>query len=736
MKQSTLIRETGKRLALLIGVCGAFPLFGQPVQQVLPNPDCQFFFSLTSANQFLPAGNGFDNRTQGCTTWSMAENVSGFSGLTVTLQTAANSAGSAGSWGAGFPIQQNTLSGSNAITSTTGGFWWVQGTNAFVRVQLTGTTGTGVVTGAVFGWRIPGAGGVGDAIGCSGSTCTVPSGKSLTIGTAVPGVSSPMLSSPTLPNSLTTLYPVAKSPVLPNLGRAPRIMVTGESILNVSDLASEIQTAIPGALIDQRTYSGSEIPLGLLVSATSVQSYTQTGQLLPTTVLTSWSAGTGTTVAASTDPITTLPAYLITVTGVTTQQINYAGTGFTVPSGAPDITFSCEVDESAGTYSGPITLELLDKTNGYSTIIVQEYPSSIWSTEGLPVRIFVHVNSGTGAGYSASDALGPYVQIRGVNSGLHPAGTLYVSNCLANAGDIPSVYHNTSGSAEAAAAIGWTPATEGLRRPLYDLVVVEWGANDASNATPLYDYERMLSAQLSGALQLSPRVLLTTPPPVANAGLTAWNPSADPFPPYRLIGLREALRYGVFFYDAWTAFQSLTTAGTYTVAQLMNNTVHPSDPVGVGQYVNAIAAAAVSLEDTPSVVGPSGPTALLGCQPASGTWTWASLAGPAPPQELFWGFYGNTSARYQYAIGASSGTCTYSITGSVIGLIALTSTSAASVNVSIDGQPSVTIGLQNSGAANPQAQGFYVGSVPSGTHTVTVTVASGTAYLIGVVAAP
>jgi hypothetical protein len=169
MRQSTLIRETGKRLALLIGVCGAFPLFCQPVQQVLPNPDCQFFFTLTTANQFLPAGNGFDNRQQGCTTWNMSVNVSGFSGLTVTLQSAANNAGSAGSWGAGFPIQQNTVSGSNAITSTTGGFWWVQGTNAFVRVQLTGVTGTGIVTGAVLGWRIPGAGG---ARLCSGTVTT------------------------------------------------------------------------------------------------------------------------------------------------------------------------------------------------------------------------------------------------------------------------------------------------------------------------------------------------------------------------------------------------------------------------------------------------------------------------------------------------------------------------------------------------------------------------------------
>jgi len=135
-----------------------FPAFSQTAQQVHPNPDCQFFFTLTSASS-LPSGNGFDNRQQGCTTWSINYVNSGFTGLTVTLQSAANNNGAAGVFAAGFPIQQTTLSGSNALTSTTAGFWWVQGTNAWVNVNLSGLTGTGVVNGSVYGWRIPGAGG-------------------------------------------------------------------------------------------------------------------------------------------------------------------------------------------------------------------------------------------------------------------------------------------------------------------------------------------------------------------------------------------------------------------------------------------------------------------------------------------------------------------------------------------------------------------------------------------------
>jgi hypothetical protein len=213
MRQSTLIRETGKRLALLIGVCGAFPLFGQPVQQVLPNPDCQFFFSLTTSGQFLPSGNGFDNRQQGCTTWNLSVNVSGFSGLTVTLQSAANNAGSAGSWGTGFAVQQKSLSGSNAITSTTGGFWWVQGSNAFVRVILSGTTGTGVVTGSVFGWRIPGAGnGATGAITCLTGDVQAGSGTGCTSATVVGLEGVPFCTGYTPTNGQLVQYTTGSSP--------------------------------------------------------------------------------------------------------------------------------------------------------------------------------------------------------------------------------------------------------------------------------------------------------------------------------------------------------------------------------------------------------------------------------------------------------------------------------------------------------------------------------------------
>jgi hypothetical protein len=166
-----------KRLFLiLIGALGAI---AQPVQQVHPNPDCQFYFTLTAAGS-APT-NPFNNLSAGCTTWAMIYSSTGFSGLSLALQSAANSGGAPGSFSNGLAVQQTVVAGSNPSTSTTGGFLWVQGTNAFERVTLSGLTGTGTVNGAVFGWRIPNAAPssssaiiclTGDVAAGSGSGCT------------------------------------------------------------------------------------------------------------------------------------------------------------------------------------------------------------------------------------------------------------------------------------------------------------------------------------------------------------------------------------------------------------------------------------------------------------------------------------------------------------------------------------------------------------------------------------
>ena len=134
--------------------CGA--LGAQTI--TLTQPDCVIFFGFTASGQSSPLSPqaGFDNRQVGCTTWNLSYSISGFSSITIALQGAPNNAGSPGTW-ATFP-NQTILSGSNPNTITAAGaFVWLYGYNPWVRVRLTAATGSGIVNGAAFGYRIPSA---------------------------------------------------------------------------------------------------------------------------------------------------------------------------------------------------------------------------------------------------------------------------------------------------------------------------------------------------------------------------------------------------------------------------------------------------------------------------------------------------------------------------------------------------------------------------------------------------
>lgn len=109
----------------------------------------------TAPVNFQFAGNGsiIDNRAAGCTTLTLFYQSSGFSAVTIQLE-GASGANSPGSFSALTPV----MGQSNPMTSTVGSAatFDISG-SAFVgwlRVHLTTATGTGTITGGMYGFRL------------------------------------------------------------------------------------------------------------------------------------------------------------------------------------------------------------------------------------------------------------------------------------------------------------------------------------------------------------------------------------------------------------------------------------------------------------------------------------------------------------------------------------------------------------------------------------------------------
>lgn len=136
-------------------------------------PDCQVFFAITAAGS-APLVNGFDNRASQCVTWTVAYESTGFSGLTIAFQS---------SVGATTPTSFGAYTGTTVFastsfgTSTTGGIATYSNlvtglvvNTPWVRVNVSGLTGTGTIRGVIYGYRTGYTGGTGGGGGGSGGT--------------------------------------------------------------------------------------------------------------------------------------------------------------------------------------------------------------------------------------------------------------------------------------------------------------------------------------------------------------------------------------------------------------------------------------------------------------------------------------------------------------------------------------------------------------------------------------
>ena len=124
-------------------------------------PDCVITFSFTTTGNTPNTGtcagpNGAPSQN-GISSWILVYYSTGFSGISIVLQSAPDNAGVPGSWGTFggtvlTSVQYPGSSGVNPNTATTSAFTGFAGYYPWMRVSLTSITGTGKVTGALYGY--------------------------------------------------------------------------------------------------------------------------------------------------------------------------------------------------------------------------------------------------------------------------------------------------------------------------------------------------------------------------------------------------------------------------------------------------------------------------------------------------------------------------------------------------------------------------------------------------------
>jgi hypothetical protein len=144
---------------------------GVLLAQNKPAPDCVIPFSFTAAAQVTVNNTcgSFMAQPSGVVTWALTYYSTGFSALSLVVQSAPDVNGTPGTWGT---FTGTVAAGVNPNTAITQAYTLLTGFNPWVRVNLTSVTGSGKVTGQLYGWRAGPSGSGGGGGGGGGGAAT------------------------------------------------------------------------------------------------------------------------------------------------------------------------------------------------------------------------------------------------------------------------------------------------------------------------------------------------------------------------------------------------------------------------------------------------------------------------------------------------------------------------------------------------------------------------------------
>lgn len=168
-----MTKRTFLLLACIYAWFGLDGAFAQSSTRIAP--DCSVPFKFTATGRAPANGFAAGSSQTGCVGWVVVYNATGFSALSLRLESASDSSGVAGSWGA-FSGSSVTLTGcgsTNPMTATTQTCLSINGYNPWVSVNLTTVTGTGSITGFLYGCRIDNCAALFQAAGGGGVTSDV-----------------------------------------------------------------------------------------------------------------------------------------------------------------------------------------------------------------------------------------------------------------------------------------------------------------------------------------------------------------------------------------------------------------------------------------------------------------------------------------------------------------------------------------------------------------------------------